>query len=89
MEGQWSNWSSFGSCTCESPGLRGLRIASRTCSNPKPQNGGRDCLGPSKKYKICQSSFTCEKSLSEKMEQFCQVASLKDPGILPFGDARD
>ena len=49
IDGQWSNWSSYGACTCESTGLRGVKIATRSCTKPRPKNGGRDCLGPTKK----------------------------------------
>ena len=84
VDGSWSNWSSYGSCSCQSDNLTSLKISTRNCT--RPQNGGQPCFGASKRVKICQFAQPCkEKSLSEKMEKKCRKASLVDPGILPFG----
>ena len=84
VNGSWSNWSSYGSCSCQSDNLTSLKMSTRNCT--RPQNGGQPCLGASKKVKICQFGQPCkEESLSEKMEKICREASLVDPGILPFG----
>lgn len=43
IHGNWSDWTPFGTCskTCEG----GIKNRFRTCTNPKPQHGGRDCKG--------------------------------------------
>ncbi|XP_069107637.1 uncharacterized protein [Argopecten irradians] len=41
VDGQWSAWTNFGSCTTTCGA--GKQIRTRTCSNPAPANGGRAC----------------------------------------------
>ncbi|XP_062621326.1 A disintegrin and metalloproteinase with thrombospondin motifs adt-1-like [Saccostrea cucullata] len=43
VDGSWSHWASWSSCsaTCGS----GIHKRTRSCTNPKPQHGGRTCLG--------------------------------------------
>ena len=43
INGKWSNWGPFGSCskTC---GV-GTKTRRRWCNNPKPSNGGDQCVG--------------------------------------------
>ncbi|XP_022796325.1 A disintegrin and metalloproteinase with thrombospondin motifs adt-1-like [Stylophora pistillata] len=58
LDGGYSNWSEFSECsaTCGD----GLRIRKRSCNNPEPKNGGKDCesLGPDTDTKAC-NSFPC------------------------------
>lgn len=58
VNGGWSDWSKFtcSPCTC-APFTGGLAIvpATRSCTNPKPINGGADCTGPSVRGLVCQS----------------------------------
>ena len=51
--GGWSTWGSWGTCsvTCE----RGLRLRTRTCTNPAPANGGAQCRGGSKSSVYCNA----------------------------------
>ncbi|XP_052089215.1 semaphorin-5A-like [Mytilus californianus] len=53
VDGQWSEWSSYGSCpvTCGS----GAHSRYRTCNNPTPANGGASCKGLDTEYAICWS----------------------------------
>lgn len=43
MDGAYSEWSPFSECNV-SCGI-GLKIRKRSCNNPEPKNGGRDCSG--------------------------------------------
>ena len=43
MNGQWTEWSAWSSCS-QSCGVA-IRERKRTCGNPKPQFGGRICVG--------------------------------------------
>ncbi|XP_076099012.1 SCO-spondin-like isoform X4 [Mytilus galloprovincialis] len=51
IDGQWAGWSEWTDCslTC---GI-GKTKRNRTCSDPKPQNGGSSCTGSDDEVKIC------------------------------------
>ena len=55
-DGGWTQWSSWSSCskTC---GV-GSRTRTRTCTNPVPEGGGADCVGPNNRTKSC-NKFVC------------------------------
>ncbi|XP_068614087.1 complement component C7-like [Brachionichthys hirsutus] len=48
IHGSWSCWSAWSQCS----GVR--RSRSRTCSNPTPQNRGKDCIGESTETSDCE-----------------------------------
>lgn len=52
VDGSFSEWSLFGQCsaTCGA----GVQMALRTCTNPAPLNGGRDCSGQNAQVKKCE-----------------------------------
>ncbi|XP_058944976.2 coadhesin-like [Pocillopora verrucosa] len=58
LDGGYSDWSEFSECsaTCG----EGLRIRKRSCNNPEPKNGGKNCndLGADTDTKSC-NSFPC------------------------------
>ena len=43
VDGGLTEWSAWGTCSkdCEN----GMRTRTRTCTNPSPQYGGKDCTG--------------------------------------------
>ncbi|KAK2190426.1 hypothetical protein NP493_80g03000 [Ridgeia piscesae] len=45
VDGGWQNWSKWGECS--EPCGRGEQVRSRSCDNPRPKNGGKQCDGPS------------------------------------------
>ena len=55
VHGNYSTWSSFGSCSksCDN----GTQLRKRFCTNPSPRFGGRDCssLGPNVNMRHCQT----------------------------------
>ncbi|XP_053386636.1 SCO-spondin-like [Mercenaria mercenaria] len=53
IDGNWSNWSQFTSCgsVCGD----GYTWRYRTCSNPAPQNGGKNCTGSSEQRLACNN----------------------------------
>ncbi|XP_022792548.1 A disintegrin and metalloproteinase with thrombospondin motifs 6-like [Stylophora pistillata] len=52
IHGRWSDWSVFSKCTRPCGG--GVQHRSRTCTNPAPKNGGRNCIGPKVgHWKVC------------------------------------
>ncbi|ROI48994.1 SCO-spondin [Anabarilius grahami] len=51
VDGQWSEWTQWSGCDVPCGG--GLMVRNRTCSNPPPKNGGRDCDGMSRQTHAC------------------------------------
>ncbi|XP_060585916.1 A disintegrin and metalloproteinase with thrombospondin motifs adt-1-like isoform X4 [Ruditapes philippinarum] len=56
VDGQWTYWSSWTSCdvTCG----KGKQLRTRRCTNPLPENGGKDCIGESLESSHC-SDVNC------------------------------
>lgn len=54
MDGGWSLWGSFTSCsvTCG----KGIQKRERTCTEPVLQYGGADCVGLSNEIQNCTES---------------------------------
>ena len=42
MNGAWSSWTDWSDCSVTCGG--GKTYRTRTCDNPKPANGGEDCI---------------------------------------------
>ncbi|XP_073255077.1 thrombospondin-2-like isoform X2 [Porites lutea] len=53
VNGGYSDWGPYGQCSKTCGG--GVQTKTRSCTNPPPQNGGRDCssLGPSSSSREC------------------------------------
>ncbi|CAH3198909.1 unnamed protein product, partial [Porites evermanni] len=59
VDGKYSDWSEFTDCTKTCGG--GQKSRRRSCTNPPPQNGGKDCagLGPDTEYADCNVDVSC------------------------------
>jgi len=53
VNGNWSEWSPFGTCSQSCGG--GTQFRFRTCDNPPPQHGGRDCEGEVADSRLCNT----------------------------------
>ena len=62
VDGGWSDWSDWSQCSYDCGWKGGEQTATRTCTNPPPSNGGRDCTGDSEKKQVC-NKFKCGKSI--------------------------
>ena len=53
IDGNWGQWESWSECskTCDI----GVHTRSRTCSNPAPLNGGKDCVGSATEESQCSN----------------------------------
>ena len=51
MNGEWSEWEDWGTCsnTCGN----GTRYRTRRCDDPEPTNGGMECVGAQLETEIC------------------------------------
>ena len=58
IDGGYSQWSGFSECSTSCG--EGVKTRARSCNNPEPRNGGKNCsdLGPAVESKICKS-FPC------------------------------
>lgn len=53
VDGGWSGWSAWGSCSASCGG--GTQTRTRTCTNPAPANGGADCVGSASESQSCNT----------------------------------
>ena len=55
VDGGYSEWSAWSACSATCAG--GFQYRQRTCDNPEPENGGKDCssLGADKEEAICNT----------------------------------
>lgn len=93
-DGHWSSWSTWTPCSYSCNG--GVRVARRTCDNPKPANGGAYCNGDVEKVELCnhhvlcdtyrdRRAMQCDKVRKEIRQRYPQV-DLKPKWNLPAGD---
>ena len=51
VHGNWTDWGDWNPCSVTCAG--GTQSRSRTCTNPPPRNGGRECSGESEDVQSC------------------------------------
>ena len=56
VDGQWSEWGAWSTCSKTCGGGKSTRT--RMCNNPSPANGGSDCTGDSEESQDCNTE-TC------------------------------
>ena len=65
VDGGWSVYGPYGSCSRSCGG--GVKTHSRTCTNPEPAFGGKECQGPSTESTSCNTN-PCKSKLVEYIE---------------------
>lgn len=58
IDGNWGPWSSWSECSAMCGG--GFRFRRRKCDDPRPQNGGMECIGCDMDYEICNQQQCAE-----------------------------
>ena len=53
VNGQWSQWGPWGTCSETEVCNRGSKVRTRQCNSPAPQNGGQLCAGPGSESEEC------------------------------------
>lgn len=54
VNGGWSEWEIWGSCSVTCGG--GVQTRLRTCTNPSPSSGGVDCQGNNLQSQVCNTN---------------------------------
>ncbi|XP_031561120.1 A disintegrin and metalloproteinase with thrombospondin motifs adt-1-like isoform X2 [Actinia tenebrosa] len=55
VDGKWSDWKAWSSCSVTCGG--GSQSRTRTCTNPEPANGGKNCVGESSETQACAEAL--------------------------------
>ena len=80
VDGKWSSWSSQSFCTKTCGDLEGgVRLRTRSCTNPNPEHGGESCQGISRQTSTCGE--TCY-HLALLIDNNIGLFALDEPGIL-------
>ena len=77
IDGGWSEWSDWSECSKECGGGRQSRT--RTCNNPAPEDGGKDCSGDDKEKQDCNMNPcpVCNKKRAKKAKKADACKSLE------------
>ena len=51
VNGGWNNWSNWTACSASCD--KGVQARFRSCTNPRPESGGDECIGKNVLYKEC------------------------------------
>uniref|UniRef100_T1J214 Peptidase M12B domain-containing protein n=1 Tax=Strigamia maritima TaxID=126957 RepID=T1J214_STRMM len=68
IDGGWSKWNKYGPCSRTCGG--GIQKAIRHCNKPKPDNGGRYCIGRRIRYRSCKTQ-SCGSLAKDFREEQC------------------
>ncbi|KAJ8301971.1 hypothetical protein KUTeg_020958 [Tegillarca granosa] len=58
VDGGWTTWTNYGRCRAQRC-QKGVRMRSRSCTNPRPRHGGRHCQGQHYDRQECINSENC------------------------------
>ncbi|KAK2704260.1 A disintegrin and metalloproteinase with thrombospondin motifs 12-like isoform X2 [Artemia franciscana] len=67
VDGGWGDWSTWSDCSRTCGG--GVSYMERHCDNPKPDHGGRFCIGDRRKYRLCNTEACANATASFRAEQ--------------------
>jgi len=70
VNGGWSKWSSYSSCSASCGG--GTKTRTRTCTNPEPFGGGKDCKGSDTQSVSCNTD-ACANSENSCTCVICRI----------------
>ncbi|XP_049778621.1 A disintegrin and metalloproteinase with thrombospondin motifs adt-1-like [Schistocerca cancellata] len=100
VDGGWSEWSPYSECASGcllgddgllSTGSTGIRVSTRRCNNPRPENGGINCRGNDRRFKTCravQCANVQRTTIRDFASQICQRAKEIDNELLGTGFQR-
>ncbi|XP_023199385.1 A disintegrin and metalloproteinase with thrombospondin motifs 13 isoform X2 [Xiphophorus maculatus] len=80
VNGSWSSWSGFSSCSRTCGG--GVMLRTRECNNPRPAFGGNDCDGPDIEAELC-NQLPCEQTQLDFVAEQCSQTDPQPLYLLP------
>ena len=72
VDGSWTEWSDWETCSKKCGEGGGAQTRYRYCSNPPPLNGGRDCDGDHFQIQPC-NNFPCKYSLEKHVIEINEI----------------
>ena len=51
VDGGWTLWEDYGKCSVTCGG--GEQVSKRSCTNPSPAHGGKECVGETERSRKC------------------------------------
>lgn len=101
VDGGWSEWTSFSDCASGClrgadgslrGGSTGVVVATRRCNDPRPEGGGRPCVGGDRRFRTCaatQCVGVAGVTTRAFADQVCGRAADVDGDLLGSGFRRD
>ena len=82
VDGGWSRWSAYSECSVPCGG--GTKERTRTCTNPSPKNGGKECVGDDTETAVCnQQPCPASKQTSSESAQQPAATQTSTPSAVP------
>ncbi|KAL3103375.1 hypothetical protein niasHS_002561 [Heterodera schachtii] len=73
IDGRWTEWSEWSQCS--NPCANGQRSRTRHCSDPRPENGGKQCSGTDFEMQACSEPVLCLLSQSPPLTLSANASS--------------
>ncbi|XP_065338554.1 A disintegrin and metalloproteinase with thrombospondin motifs adt-2-like isoform X2 [Cloeon dipterum] len=101
VAGSWGEWSAFSECASSclhgsgglDAGSSGIEVAARRCDKPRPENGGKQCVGSDRRYRACEAAQICSNvprtTLRDFADEVCGRAKEVDADLLGTGTQRE
>jgi len=75
VNGKWSAWSSYTSCSKSCKG--GQKSRTRSCTNPAPAHNGRSCSGSTKEIVDCNQNVRCPYYTAYHTNHVCEGGNMR------------
>ena len=89
VDGGWSGWGVWSSCS--KPCNVGTQGRSRSCTNPRPRNGGKSCPGAANEQRVCNTHSCPGKEKKVLIFLLCEKSSIWFNNLIflyAFGETR-
>ncbi|XP_059477396.1 A disintegrin and metalloproteinase with thrombospondin motifs adt-1-like [Neocloeon triangulifer] len=101
VAGGWGEWTPFSECASSclhgsgglDAGSSGVEVSVRRCDKPRPENGGKQCVGSDRRYRACEAAQICSNvprtTLRDFADEVCGRAKEVDADLLGTGTQRE